>query len=78
MKHVRELVTLLEHKQAELDKALKVLRNLDRFAKSYGASSNHSTGRRAKRVLSAAARRRIAIAQRKRWRKVRAAKKGKA
>ena len=53
-----------------LDKAVAVLRSL--------SSANHQPSRNGmKRVLSAAGRRKIAAAQRKRWAKVRAARRSK-
>jgi hypothetical protein len=55
----------------KLEEAISVLEKLTR---SQGSSYNGAT-HRAKRVLSAAGRRRISLAQKARWAKVRQAKK---
>jgi len=60
----------LQHKEAQatvdrLDEAIRVLESLGK----------HTGGRRGPRRMSAAGRARIAAAQRKRWAKIRAAKK---
>lgn len=54
----------------KLEEAIAVLEKLTRGQGSYGGGQH-----RAKRVLSAAGRRRISLAQKARWAKVRQAKK---
>ncbi len=57
----------LEHRREEIDSKLAELREL--IAKMGGGDSGYAAGRRGRRtrVLSAAARARIAAAQKKRW-----------
>lgn len=61
----------LQKELANLDKAISILRKLSVVTPS-------PSGRRRKRVMSAAARRKIAKAQKLRWAKVRKARAGKA
>ena len=63
--NLASIVAELKSERDRLDKAIQALSGL-------GGTSRNSTG---KRTLSAAARARIAQAQRERWRKFKAAKK---
>jgi hypothetical protein len=63
----------LQHELGRIDAAISALSGLGRSADSRTSETGSSTGRR---VLSIGARQRIAAAQRARWAKVRAAKKG--
>jgi hypothetical protein len=64
--NIASIVSQLKSERDRLDRAIQTLSGLD------GATRNSSN----KRVLSAAARARIAKAQRLRWAKFKAAKKG--
>jgi hypothetical protein len=63
--NIASIIVQLKSERDRLDKAIAALSGL-------GGTGRNSTG---KRTLSAAARARIAQAQRERWRKVKAAKK---
>jgi hypothetical protein len=65
MANLTGIIKQLEEERSRIDQAIQVLR---------GVASPHGA-RRPKRTMSAAARRRIAAAQRARWAKVRAGKK---
>jgi hypothetical protein len=77
-----DLDAVLEQLRKERERAVGELKQLEKVIaelskvtpRSFGASSR--TGNRMKRHLSAAARERIAAAQRTRWAKVRAQSKG--
>jgi hypothetical protein len=60
-----------QHQVQKLGEAISVLEKLTRGAGSAHAGSAH----RSKRILSAAGRRRISLAQKARWAKLRQAKK---
>jgi hypothetical protein len=66
MADLGEIVEQLKAERAKLDKAIEALSGI----------AGKSSGRGGSRKLSAAARARIAAAQRARWAKVRAKKKG--
>jgi hypothetical protein len=66
MANLSGIIRQLEDLRKGIDRAIEALR---------GASSRSVSNRRPKRRLSAAARRRIAAAQRARWAKVRAGRK---
>ena len=63
----------LQHELSRIDAAISALSGLSR---SSGSVSSTPAGHTGRRILSIGARRRIAAAQRARWAKVRAQKKG--
>jgi hypothetical protein len=71
-----DLDAVLEQLKKERERAVGELRQLEKviagLSKVTAGSSGSSSGKRMKRQLSAAARERIAAAQRVRWAKVRA------
>jgi predicted membrane metal-binding protein len=66
MANLAEVVKELQQERSRLDEAIRVIGQL--------VSGNHTGARTTKRNLSAAARERIAAAQRARWAKARGAK----
>jgi hypothetical protein len=61
----------------QLDEALRALTGLDGFRKTTGRRGHAQTSPGTRRTMSAAARKRIAAAQRARWAKWKAANRGK-
>ena len=66
MTNLSGIIKQLEDERSRIDRAIEALR---------GVNSPRESSGRPKRTLSAAARRRIAAAQRARWAKIRAGKK---
>ena len=66
-----------QQKIEQLDQALKALTGLDGLRTTNGRSSGAQTSGRTRRTMSAAARKRIAAAQRARWAKWKAAQRRK-
>lgn len=70
LSRLREERREAQHQVQKLEEAIAVLEKLTR-----GQGSSYAGTHRVKRVLSAAGRRRISLAQKARWAKVRQAKK---
>ena len=66
MANLAEVLQELQQERSRLDEAIRVIGQL--------VSGNHTGAKRAKRTLSAAARERMAAAQRARWAKAKGAK----
>lgn len=61
--------------QNQVQKLGEAITVLEKLTRSSGGSANAGSAHRAKRVLSAAGRRRISLAQKARWAKLRQSKK---
>jgi len=74
----KALVRLREERreaQNQVQKLGEAITVLEKLTRSSGGSINAGSAHRAKRVLSAAGRRRISLAQKARWAKLRQSKK---
>ena len=79
MEGISEIISQLERQREAIERAIQALREVEsstrsasvRRAKSTAASAAHATGEPGKRVLSASARHRMALAQKRRWAAVR-------
>ena len=61
--------------QNQVQKLGEAISVLEKLTRGLGSTAHAGAGHRAKRVLSAAGRRRISLAQKARWAKIRQAKK---